>query len=87
MKTECLKLTKTLRHQKKSKKGWAPDKNHHTVDTVVEALKKISKVLNLSNLNDHIQTSIKVKMRQLKIYSKGKISSFLTMIKEEPLSL
>ena len=81
------KVNKNAWTPKKSKKGWAPDKNHHTVDTVVEALKKISNVLNLSNLNDHIQTSIRVKMRQLKIYSKGKISSFLTLIKDEPLSL
>ena len=32
-KIECLK-------QKKKKKGWTPDKNHHTSDTFVEAVKE-----------------------------------------------
>ena len=55
---------------------------------LLKLLKEISSyVLKFSNLNNHIQTSIKMEEIQLKNYSKGKISSLLTMIKEEPLSL
>ena len=44
---------------------------------LLKLLKKISNVLKLSNLNNHIQTSIRVKkeLKKLKNYRKGKISS------------
>lgn len=54
---------------------------------LLKLLKEILYVLKFSNLNNHIQTSIKVKEKQLKNYSKGKISSLLTMVKEELLPL
>ena len=54
---------------------------------LLKFIKEILYVLKFSNLNNHIQTSIKVKEKQLKNYSKGKISSLLTMVKEDLLSL
>ena len=54
---------------------------------LLKLLKEILYVLKFSNLNNHIQTSIKVKEKQLKNYSKGKVSSSLTMVKEDLLSL
>ena len=44
---------------------------------LLKLLKKISNVLKLSNLNNDIQTSIRVKkeLKKLKNYRKGKISS------------
>ena len=71
----------------KKKKGLTPDKNHYTSDTFVEAVKNIANVLKLSNLNNHIQTLIRVKERKVNNYPKGKISSLLTLIKEKLLSL
>ena len=53
----------------------APDKNCHTIDTLIEATKKISCALKFSNQNNLIQTSIRVKEWQLKNYPKGKISN------------
>ena len=66
---------------------WVPDKNHYILMPLLKFLKEILYVLKFSNLNNHIQTSIKVKEKQLKNYSKGKISSLLTMVKEELLLL
>ena len=54
---------------------------------LLKLYKKISNQLKFSNLNNHIRTSIKLKERQLKNYSKEKISSLLTLMKEELLSL
>ena len=54
---------------------------------LLKLLKDILYVLKFSNLNNHIQTYIKLKEKQLKNYSKGKISSLLTMVKEDLLSL
>ena len=68
-------------------KGWTSYKNHHTIDILVEAVKKDIEFIKLSNLNDQIQTLIRVKERQLKNYPKRKILSLLTLIKEEPLPL
>ena len=65
-------------------KVWAPDKSHYIIDRFAEAVKKILNVQKLSNLNNHIQTTLRVIERQLKNYPKGKISSLL---KEEPLPL
>ena len=54
---------------------------------LLKLLKEILYALKFSNLNNHIQTYIKVKEKQLKNYSKAKISSLLTMVKEDLLSL
>ena len=68
-------------------KGWAPNKNHHTIDTFAEAVKKDIECTKLSNPNNQIQTSIRAKERKLTNYPKENISSSLTLIKEESLSL
>ena len=46
-------------------KGRTPGKNRHTVNIFIEATKKISCALKLSNQNNLIQTSIRVKEWQL----------------------
>lgn len=63
--------------------GWTIDKNHHTIDTFVKAVIEMSNVLKILNLKDQIQTSIRVKERQLTNYPKGKTSPLLPNIKEE----
>ena len=78
--------SKKITFKANKNKEWVPDKNHILMP-LLKLLKEILYVLKFSNLNNHIQTSIKVKEKQLKNYSKGKISSLLTMVKEDLLSL
>ena len=88
-KTKLVRIltAKKITFKAQKNKEWVQDKNHYILMPLLKLLKEILYVLKFSNLNNHIQTSIKVKEKQLKNYSKGKISSLLTMVKEDLLSL
>ena len=88
-KTQLVRIltAKKITFKAHKNKEWVQDKNHYILMPLLKLLKEILYVLKFSNLNNHIQTSMKVKEKQLKNYSKGKISSSLTMVKEDLLSL
>ena len=88
-KTKLVRIltAKKITFKAQKNKEWVQDKNHYILMPLLKLLKEILYVLKFSNLNNHIQTSIKVKEKQLKNYSKGKVSSSLTMVKEDLLSL
>ena len=60
--------SKKITFKANKNKEWVPDKNHYIIMTLLKLLKEILYVLKFSNLNNHIQTSIKVKGKQLKNY-------------------
>ena len=68
-------------------KGWTPHKNHHTIDTFVEAVKiDIESTKTFKPKQPHPNRD-KGEREAIKELSKRKISSLLTLIKKEPSSL
>ena len=69
-KTKLVRIltAKKITFKAQKNKEWVQDKNHYILMPLLKLLKEILYVLKFSNLNNHIQTSIKVKGKQLKNY-------------------